>query len=148
MSCRNLKSSTSVLFRKWNKHIPCFFDFSLAFMSHLIFLINKHEAALLPHSYMQSSFFYCDIFLTSRLWINIHNRQYPSEHQKHIFTDCESGWFWSWCMAMEHVSYWTWIYFHICRSVLFILRHMSPPVRIPHPAPLCLFIFKKYIYDE
>lgn len=152
MSCRNLKSPASVLFKKWNKDIPCFFDFSLALISHLIFLINKHEAALLPHSYMQLSFFYCYIFLTSRLWINIHNRQYPSELQKHLFTHCESGWFSSQCLAMKHtalnVSYWTWFYFHICRLVLFMFRHMSPAVKIPHPIPLCLLIFKKDVHDE
>lgn len=116
---------------------------------HLIFLINKHEAHLLPHSYMRSSFFYCDIFLTTKLWINIHNHQYPSELQKHIFTDCESGWFSSWCLAVTHThtapnaSSWTWIYFHICRLVLFMFRHMSPAVQIPHLSPLCFLILKK-----
>lgn len=149
MSCRNLKSPTCILSKKWNKHIPCFFDFSLALISHLILLINKHEAPLLPHTYMQSSFFYCDIFLTTRLWINIHNHQYPSKLQRHLFTYCERDLFSSWCLAVKrtalNASYWTCIYFHIRRLVLFMCRHMSPAVQIPHLSPLCLFIFKKKI---
>ncbi len=115
MSCRSLNSPTRILSKKRNKHIPCSFDFALALISHLIFLINKHEAHLLPHSYMQSSFFYCDIVLTTKLWINIHNHQYPSELQKHISTDCESGWFSSRRSAMTH----TW------RPVLLLLEPES-----------------------
>lgn len=103
MSCRNLKSPTCILFKKRNKHIPCSFDSSQALISHLIFLINKHEALLLLHSYMQSTLFlYCDIFLTTRPWINIHNHQYPSELKKHLPTDCERGWFSRRSLAMKH----------------------------------------------
>lgn len=83
VSCRSLNYPTSRLFKKWNKHILCFFDFSLVLFSHLILPINKHEALLLPHSYMQSLLFYCDIFLTTRFKINIHNHQNSSNVQQH-----------------------------------------------------------------
>lgn len=146
VSCRSLNYPTSRLFKKWNKHILCFFDFSLVLFSHLILPINKHEALLLPHSYMQSLLFYCDIFLTTRFKINIHNHQNSSNVQQY-----RSYWLLKKTKTLAgyerhsvlSAPSWTWIYFHTCRLVPFMFGHISPAVRVSHLIPLSLLAIKK-----
>lgn len=134
-------------FKKWNKHIPFFFDFALALISHLIFLINKHEAYPLQYSYVQCSFFYCDTFLTTRFGSIFIIANISESWNIFFLPDCECSWFPSWYLAIKRISlnesYWCSIYFHICRLVLFMFGQMSPAVQIPHLSPLCLLVFKK-----